>query len=97
MSVLVVEAGPLDPGTDGVLVPGAFAPWWYFWPGLSTVPQAGLNNRTISAITAQVVGGGSAINAMVYLRYARQKKPGHLLGRLLLLTELGLQRRRRRL
>ncbi|KAK3904582.1 hypothetical protein C8A05DRAFT_42370 [Staphylotrichum tortipilum] len=53
---------------DGILVPGAFAPYYYFWPGLTTVPQAGLNNRSIGAITAQVVGGGSTINAMVYLR-----------------------------
>ena len=68
VTVLVVEAGPLDAGQDGILVPGAFAPYYYFWPGLATVPQAGLNNRTIGAITAQVVGGGSTINAMVYLR-----------------------------
>ncbi|KAG7284077.1 hypothetical protein NEMBOFW57_010438 [Staphylotrichum longicolle] len=68
VTVLVIEAGPLDAGQDGILVPGAYAPWYYFWPGLNTVPQTGLNNRTISAITAQVVGGGSTINAMVYLR-----------------------------
>jgi choline dehydrogenase-like flavoprotein len=68
VTVLVVEAGPLDAGQDGILVPGAYAPYYYFWPGLTTIPQAGLNNRTIGAITAQVVGGGSTINAMVYLR-----------------------------
>lgn len=74
MSVLVIEAGPVDPGLDGILVPGAFAPYYYFWPGLQTVPQTGLNNRTIPAITAQVVGGGSTINAMVYLRCVYKKK-----------------------
>ncbi|KAK4153364.1 hypothetical protein C8A00DRAFT_43723 [Chaetomidium leptoderma] len=68
VSVLVIEAGPLDPGLDGILVPGAYAPYYYFWPNLASVPQAGLNNRTSGAITAQVVGGGSTINAMVYLR-----------------------------
>jgi choline dehydrogenase-like flavoprotein len=68
VTVLVIEAGPLDQGQDGILVPGAYAPYLYFWPNLVTVPQAGLNNRTIAAITAQVVGGGSTINAMVYLR-----------------------------
>jgi choline dehydrogenase len=68
VSVLVIEAGPLDAGQDGILVPGDFSPWFYFWPGLATVPQEGLNNRTIGAISAQVVGGGSTINAMVYLR-----------------------------
>lgn len=75
MTVLVIEAGPLDAGQDGILVPGAYAPWYYFWPGLNTVPQTGLNNRTISAITAQVVGGGSTINAMVYLRCAPPLSP----------------------
>ena len=69
VSVLVIEAGPLDAEQDGILVPGDYAPYFYFWPGLSTMPQEGLNNRTIGAITAQVVGGGSTINAMVYLRY----------------------------
>ncbi|SPQ25932.1 bb02905e-a6b5-44a0-b1cb-607825c8e916 [Thermothielavioides terrestris] len=68
VTVLVIEAGPLDQGQDGILVPGAYAPYLYFWPNLITVPQAGLNNRTPGAITAQVVGGGSTINAMVFLR-----------------------------
>ncbi len=78
MTVLVIEAGPLDAGQDGILVPGAYAPWYYFWPGLTSTPQAGLNNRTIAAITAQVVGGGSTINAMVYLRYVRRMNQNHL-------------------
>ncbi|EAQ83028.1 hypothetical protein CHGG_10846 [Chaetomium globosum CBS 148.51] len=68
VSVLVIEAGPLDQGQDGILVPGAYAPYLYFWPGLTSVPQQGLNNRAVTAIAAQVVGGGSTINAMVYLR-----------------------------
>ncbi|KAK3935454.1 hypothetical protein QBC46DRAFT_50935 [Diplogelasinospora grovesii] len=68
VSVLVIEAGPFDAGIDGILVPGAYAPYYYFWPNLVTVPQAGLNNRSISTICAQVVGGGSTINAMVFLR-----------------------------
>ncbi|KAK0724725.1 hypothetical protein B0H67DRAFT_480481 [Lasiosphaeris hirsuta] len=68
VSVLVIEAGPFDQGQDGILVPGAYAPYLYFWPNLVTVPQAGLNNRSIGTVCAQVVGGGSAINAMVFLR-----------------------------
>ncbi|KAK3320154.1 hypothetical protein B0T19DRAFT_282750 [Cercophora scortea] len=68
VSVLVIEAGPIDPGLDGILTPGAYAPYYYFWPNQFTVPQTGLNNRTIFAICAQVLGGGSAINAMVYIR-----------------------------
>ena len=78
VTVLVIEAGPLDAGQDGILVPGAYAPWYYFWPGLTSVPQAGLNNRTIAAITAQVVGGGSTINAMVYLRCVGRMNQDHL-------------------
>ncbi|KAK3291832.1 uncharacterized protein B0H64DRAFT_408215 [Chaetomium fimeti] len=68
VSVLVIEAGPLDQGQDGILVPGAYAPYLYFWPGLTSVPQEGLNNRAVTGIAAQVAGGGSTINAMVYLR-----------------------------
>ncbi|GAB1317329.1 hypothetical protein MFIFM68171_07539 [Madurella fahalii] len=68
VSVLVIEAGPIDPGLDGILVPGAYAPYYYFWPNLVTVPQTELNNREIATVAAQVVGGGSTINAMVYLR-----------------------------
>jgi choline dehydrogenase-like flavoprotein len=71
VTVLVIEAGPLDQGQDGILVPGDYAPYLYFWPGFNVVPQAGLNNRTPAAIAAQVVGGGSTINAMVFLRCAR--------------------------
>ncbi|KAK3362033.1 GMC oxidoreductase-domain-containing protein [Lasiosphaeria ovina] len=68
VSSLVLEAGPFDKGEDGILIPGAYAPYLYFWPNLVTVPQAGLNNRSIGTVCAKVVGGGSAINAMVFLR-----------------------------
>ncbi|KAK4207781.1 oxygen-dependent choline dehydrogenase [Rhypophila decipiens] len=68
VTVLVIEAGPFDQGQDGILVPGAFAPYLYFWPNLVTAPQVGLDNRVFPAVCAQVVGGGSTINAMVYLR-----------------------------
>ncbi|KAK4229239.1 putative GMC oxidoreductase [Podospora fimiseda] len=68
VSVLVIEAGPFDWGQEGILVPGIFQPWWFFWPNLVSTPEPGLNNRQVGAITGQVVGGGSAINAMVYVR-----------------------------
>jgi choline dehydrogenase-like flavoprotein len=32
---------------------------------ISSVPQRGLNNRTTSLIQGAVVGGGSAVNAMM--------------------------------
>ncbi|KAM7191122.1 oxygen-dependent choline dehydrogenase [Naviculisporaceae sp. PSN 640] len=68
VTVLVIEAGPFDQGQDGILVPGAYAPYLYFWPNLTTAPQTGLNNRVFQTFCAQVVGGGSTINAMVFLR-----------------------------
>lgn len=67
MSVLVVEAGPLDNGEDAVLVPGAYNPAPYFWPMVS-VPQTALNDTIHLATCARVVGGGSTINAMIFLR-----------------------------
>ncbi|KAI0443442.1 hypothetical protein F4803DRAFT_514756 [Xylaria telfairii] len=67
VSVLVVEAGPFDQGEDGVLIPGAYPAFQYF-NGLESVPQEGLNNRSVDTICAKVVGGGSVVNAMVYLR-----------------------------
>lgn len=68
MSVLVIEAGPFDQGEDNVLIPGDFPPFQYFWPGLESEPQAGLDNISYSSICGRVVGGGSAVNAMVYIR-----------------------------
>ncbi|KAK4162309.1 putative GMC oxidoreductase [Cladorrhinum sp. PSN259] len=68
VSVLVIEAGPFDWGQEGILVPGMYQPWWFFWPNLVTIPEEGLNNRQIGTVAGQVVGGGSAINAMVYVR-----------------------------
>ncbi|KAI0425311.1 hypothetical protein F5Y09DRAFT_103293 [Xylaria sp. FL1042] len=67
VSVLVVEAGPFDQGEDSVLIPGAYPPFQYF-DDLASVPQEGLNNRSVDTICAKVVGGGSVVNAMVYLR-----------------------------
>lgn len=67
VSVLVVEAGPLDAGEDAVLVPGAYNPSTYFWPMVS-VPQVELNDSIHLATCARVVGGGSTINAMIFLR-----------------------------
>ncbi|KAH8649207.1 hypothetical protein BX600DRAFT_111656 [Xylariales sp. PMI_506] len=68
VAVLVIDAGPLDEGQAGILVPGAYAPYLYFWPDIFTPPQTALNNRSVEVLCAQVVGGGSVINAMVFLR-----------------------------
>ncbi|CAK7225881.1 hypothetical protein SCUCBS95973_006012 [Sporothrix curviconia] len=68
VNVLVVEAGPFDQGEDAVLVPGAYNPAAYLWPDLFTVPQEGLNNGVYFAICGRVVGGGSTVNAMIFIR-----------------------------
>ena len=68
VNVLVIEAGPLDQGEDSVLIPGAFPPFQYWTLDLLCQPQVELNNRSAPAISGRVVGGGSAVNAMVFLR-----------------------------
>ncbi|KAK0122040.1 hypothetical protein ONS95_010304 [Cadophora gregata] len=67
-SVLVVEYGPFDQGEDSVLVPGSYFPVPYFWPNIFSTPQRGLNNGTYFVPMGRVVGGGSTINAMFFLR-----------------------------
>ncbi|KAL2060753.1 hypothetical protein VTL71DRAFT_9395 [Oculimacula yallundae] len=67
-SVLVIEYGPFDQGEDAVLVPGSYFPVPYFWPNIFSTPQRGLNNGTYFVPMGRVVGGGSTINAMFFLR-----------------------------
>ncbi|XPS81853.1 hypothetical protein M3J07_013812 [Ascochyta lentis] len=71
VSVLVIEAGPLDDGSNGITIPGlnngtGDLPYWF--PGVQSLPIPGLNNRTFSVPTPRVVGGASTINGMVYDR-----------------------------
>lgn len=71
-TVLVIESGPLDLGEETVLIPGFFfgnkptEPKYTF--NITSTPQPGLNNRTVGAYAAHVVGGGSAINGMFFDR-----------------------------
>ncbi|KAI9051847.1 hypothetical protein LZ554_004108 [Drepanopeziza brunnea f. sp. 'monogermtubi'] len=67
-SVLVIEYGSFDQGEDAVLVPGSYFPVPYFWPNIFSTPQRGLNNGTYFVPMGRVVGGGSTINAMFFLR-----------------------------
>ncbi|KAI1300919.1 hypothetical protein F5Y03DRAFT_221830 [Xylaria venustula] len=67
VSVLVVEAGPFDQGEDSVLIPGDY-PAYQYLNSLESLPEEGLDNRTVDTVCAKVVGGGSVVNAMVYLR-----------------------------
>src|SRR5688500_14737415 len=68
-SVLVLEAGPPD-GAAEIRMPAATP---LLWAGAlsrddRTVPQAGAANRSIRLIGGQVLGGGSSLNGMVYIR-----------------------------
>lgn len=68
MTVLVLEYGPFDQGEDSVLVPGAYNPFPYLKQTLLSVPQPGLNNVPEFIPVGSVVGGGSTVNAMFFLR-----------------------------
>ncbi|KAL2889934.1 Gmc oxidoreductase [Ceratocystis lukuohia] len=68
IKVLVIESGPFDKDEDSVLIPGSFNPAAYLWLPLESTPQVGLNNKTFTAPVGRVVGGGSVVNAMVYMR-----------------------------
>src|SRR6185312_3010212 len=70
-SVLALEAGERLEGPEfagqssavGLHIPQS--PW--FWDD-QTTPQAALGGRTVSLLTGRALGGGSAINSMVWLR-----------------------------
>ena len=69
-NVLLIEAGSEDntpavniPSGAVAIVPTKYKNWAY-----ETVPQAGLNNRKGYQPRGKVLGGSSAINAMIYCR-----------------------------
>jgi len=70
VNVLVIEAGPFDQGEAEVLVPGKFSLNRYT-SLLQSVPQKALNNQKFIVPFGRVVGGGSAVNALVWLRSAK--------------------------
>ncbi|KAF4817340.1 Dehydrogenase xptC [Colletotrichum siamense] len=81
VNVLVIETGPFDKDEDSVLIPGAFNPVPYLWPNLISAPQTELNNRSFLVPAGRVVGGGSVVNGMVFVRagkaeYAAWEKLG---------------------
>jgi len=68
--VLLVESGPLRRRHSNVDSVGGFTNLWNSaldW-ALTTVPQVGLANRQITINQGRLVGGSSAINAMMYVR-----------------------------
>lgn len=70
MNVLVIEAGPLDKGEDAVLIPGddSFGTGPYLYSDIFSVPQPGLDNNTFEVLSGRVVGGGSVVNSMIWIR-----------------------------
>lgn len=68
--VLLIEAGPARGGLFHVMPAGVYRS--YLDPktnwGYMSEPQARLNSRQIAVPRGKVLGGSSAINAMVYLR-----------------------------
>src|SRR5256885_5665158 len=73
VSVLLVEAGP-DDTKENIHVPAAFGSllktdidWDY-----ATAPEDGCNGRMMFLPRGKVLGGSSSINAMVYIRGARE-------------------------
>ncbi|MEA2466812.1 MAG: choline dehydrogenase, partial [Thermoleophilaceae bacterium] len=77
VSVLLVEAGPPDV-KENIHVPAAFGSlfktdvdWDY-----ATAPEDGCNGRMMFLPRGKTLGGSSSINAMVYIRGARQDYDG---------------------
>ncbi|KUJ18909.1 choline dehydrogenase-like protein [Mollisia scopiformis] len=68
VTVLVIEYGPFDKGEDSVLIPGAYNPFPYLKQDLFSVPQPGLTNEPEFIPVGSVVGGGSTVNAMFFIR-----------------------------
>ncbi|MBR7831926.1 GMC family oxidoreductase N-terminal domain-containing protein [Actinospica durhamensis] len=70
-SVLALEAGERLDGPEFTNQSSAIwlhepeSPW--FWEHLTT-PQAALGGRAVSLLTGRALGGGSAVNSMVWLR-----------------------------
>ncbi|KXX79129.1 Oxygen-dependent choline dehydrogenase [Madurella mycetomatis] len=73
VNVLVIEAGPFDQDEEGVLIPGAYFPVPYLWIPLPSTPQAALNGRSFNVPAGKVVGGGSVVNAMVFVRPGKEE------------------------
>jgi choline dehydrogenase-like flavoprotein len=70
VSVLLLEAGPVTPRRMSIPLVGMKFSKRYSW-GYRTTPQPGLNGRSISFPYGKLLGGSSAINAMMYCRGSR--------------------------
>ncbi|KAF5351272.1 hypothetical protein D9756_008220 [Leucocoprinus leucothites] len=69
-NVLVLEAGPTNRKVTDSIVPGLegeLANTLYDW-NYTTIPQRGLNNRSLTLRRGHILGGSSSINGMIYTR-----------------------------
>lgn len=73
VSVALMELGGMD--SNPAIYERGLNPMFSLWApngaenwGYATVPQAGLNGRSIDIARGKVLGGSSAINAMIYIR-----------------------------
>ncbi|KAJ3564744.1 hypothetical protein NP233_g8092 [Leucocoprinus birnbaumii] len=69
-NVLVLEAGPTNQNVTDSIVPGlqmGLASTRYDW-NYTTVPLAGLNNRSVTYQRGHILGGSSSVNGMIYTR-----------------------------
>ncbi|KAI1173284.1 hypothetical protein F4777DRAFT_581072 [Nemania sp. FL0916] len=73
VSVLVIENGPLAGDSPGVLVPGEWDPTPYLPQDLVSEPQVFLGNRSFPIDVGRVVGGGSVVNPMVFIRAPKEE------------------------
>jgi choline dehydrogenase len=73
-SVLVLERGVFQNSSSVTTVSGGF--WGLIDPtitfNISSVPQTGLNNRSVAVIGGLVLGGSSGVNGMQVLRGQRE-------------------------
>ncbi|KAH8653230.1 alcohol oxidase [Tricladium varicosporioides] len=67
-TVLVIEYGDLDDGSDDVLRPAKFPIPFQYTFSVPSIPQPALNGRSVNLIQGKVVGGGSTVNGMAFGR-----------------------------
>jgi choline dehydrogenase-like flavoprotein len=77
VTVALLECGGMD--TNPAIYAIGLGPMFSLWDpraaenwGYATTPQAGLGGRTIDVARGKVLGGSSAVNAMIYIRGNRR-------------------------
>jgi choline dehydrogenase-like flavoprotein len=72
-SILIIEAGPYAPDENRINIPGMKGSTLgtkYDW-NFTSIPQAALNNRTITQSRGKVLGGSSALNLLIWDRASK--------------------------